>query len=89
MGNRTTIEEIAQIAGVSRGTVDRVLNGRPHVRPDVRAKILSAIEETGYLSPQEVHRRKLAETFKPLHLGVLLSNERETQFRKEVLLGRE
>ena len=87
MGKRTTIEEIAQIAGVSRGTVDRVLNGRPHVRPDVRAKILSAIEETGYLAPQEVHRQKLAETFKPLHLGVLLPNERETQFRKEVLLG--
>ena len=87
MGNRTTIEEIAQMAGVSRGTVDRVINGRPHVRPDVRAKILSAIEETGYLSPQEAHRQKLAETFKPLHLGVLLPNERETQFRKEVLLG--
>ena len=87
MGNRTTIEEIARMAGVSRGTVDRVLNGRPHVRLDVRTKILSAIEETGYVSPQEAHRRKLAETFKPLHLGVLLPNERETQFRKEVLLG--
>ncbi len=28
-----TIREIAQKAGVSMGTVDRVLNGRPGVKP--------------------------------------------------------
>ena len=87
MGNRATIEMVAQIAGVSRGTVDRVLNGRPHVRPDARARVLSAIAETGYISPREAHQRALADTFKPLHLGVLLPNEWETQFREEVLRG--
>lgn len=87
MGAKTTIETIAQMAGVSRGTVDRVLNNRPHVRPDVRAKVLAAIAETGYLSPRESYRQKLSGTLKPLLLGVLLPSERETQFRKEVLQG--
>ena len=87
MGHKPTIETIAQITGVSRGTVDRVLNDRPHVRPDVREKVLAAIAETGYLSPREAHQRNLAEHFKPLHLGVLLPNEWETQFREEVLQG--
>lgn len=87
MGRRATIETIAQMAGVSRGTVDRVLNHRPHVRPDVREKVLLAIAETGYLSPREVHQRELGNAAAPLHLGVLLSNERETQFHEEVLRG--
>lgn len=29
MGDRPTIQMVADLAGVSRGTVDRVLNNRP------------------------------------------------------------
>ncbi len=46
--NRPTIEDVADLAGVSRGTVSRVLNGGRHVRPAVMASVNSAIEELGY-----------------------------------------
>ncbi|MDD3335121.1 MAG: LacI family DNA-binding transcriptional regulator [Eubacteriales bacterium] len=43
-----TIKEIAQICGVSRGTVDRVLNRRGRVKPETEQLILSTIESEGY-----------------------------------------
>ena len=46
--NRPTIEDVAELAGVSRGTVSRVLNGGRHVRPAVMASVNSAIEALGY-----------------------------------------
>jgi DNA-binding LacI/PurR family transcriptional regulator len=45
---RPTIEDVAQFAGVSRGTVSRVLNGGRHVRPAVVASVNDAIETLGY-----------------------------------------
>ena len=35
-----TIKEIAELAGVSRGTVDRVLNNRGAVNPKTARKVL-------------------------------------------------
>jgi len=46
--NRPTIEDVAELAGVSRGTVSRVLNGGRHVRPAVMESVNSAIESLGY-----------------------------------------
>lgn len=43
-----TIKEIAQICGVSRGTVDRVLNHRGKVKPETEALILRTIDRMGY-----------------------------------------
>ena len=43
-----TIKEIAQICGVSRGTVDRVVNHRGKVKPDTEALILRTIHRMGY-----------------------------------------
>lgn len=43
-----TIQEIADLAGVSRGTVDRVVNQRGKVKADVEAKILQVMDECGY-----------------------------------------
>lgn len=45
---RPTIEDVAHYAGVSRGTVSRVLNGGHHVRPSVVANVNDAIEVLGY-----------------------------------------
>ncbi|MFN8470979.1 MAG: LacI family DNA-binding transcriptional regulator [Anaerolineae bacterium] len=42
------IEQIAQLAGVSRSTVSRVLNNHPSVRPEVRERVLRVIEENDY-----------------------------------------
>ena len=43
-----TLESIAKLAGVSRGTVSRVVNNELGVRPAVREKVLKIIQETGY-----------------------------------------
>lgn len=48
-----TLETIAKLAGVSRGTVSRVVNRQPGVKQAVRDKVLAVIEETGYVpNPQ-------------------------------------
>ncbi|WFE28874.1 LacI family DNA-binding transcriptional regulator [Solwaraspora sp. WMMD791] len=45
---RATVHDVAAAAGVSRGTVSRVLNGG-YVSPAARAAILAAIAEVGYV----------------------------------------
>ncbi|MGI6010298.1 MAG: LacI family DNA-binding transcriptional regulator [Ruminococcus sp.] len=43
-----TIRQIAQIAGVSRGTVDRALNHRGRINPEVAERIWKIAEELDY-----------------------------------------
>ena len=43
-----TMKEIAALSGVSRGTVDRVLNHRGSVSPDTAAKVLEIAEKLNY-----------------------------------------
>lgn len=43
-----TIQQVADHAGVSRSTVSRVINEYPHVRPEVREKVLRSISELNY-----------------------------------------
>lgn len=43
-----TLQQIAQLAGVSRSTASRVINEHPNVRPAVRARVLQIINEYGY-----------------------------------------
>ena len=85
---RPTIQTVAERAGVSRGTVDRVLNNRAYVRADVRERVLQAIRETGYLSPREAHRRSVAaqQQLPPVKVGVVLPNW-GGPFREEVTRG--
>ncbi|HLZ26682.1 MAG TPA: LacI family DNA-binding transcriptional regulator [Chloroflexota bacterium] len=45
---RLTIEEIAELAAVSRSTVSRVINDHPGVRSTVRARVLQVIQEHHY-----------------------------------------
>ncbi len=45
---RLKLEDIGRMAGVSRSTVSRVVNGEPSVRPEVRSRVESVIRETGY-----------------------------------------
>ena len=72
---KPTIQMVADMAGVSRGTVDRVLNNRSHVRPAVYQRVIAALKETGYLSPRDSYQRTLFEkNYPPLKLGVLLPN---------------
>ncbi len=49
---RPTLEKVALLAGVSRATVSRVVNGSSAVRPHVRAAVLDAVRELGYVPNQ-------------------------------------
>ncbi len=48
MSEKSTIQDIARLAGVSKATVSRVLNQKPDVDPATRERILRIIEEQGY-----------------------------------------
>jgi DNA-binding LacI/PurR family transcriptional regulator len=54
---RPTIEDVAAAAGVSRGTVSRVLNGGHYVSPAALRAVNEAIRRTGYAVNQ--HARSL------------------------------
>ncbi|MGC0141982.1 LacI family DNA-binding transcriptional regulator [Pseudactinotalea sp. Z1732] len=54
---RPTIRDVAAEAGVSRGTVSRVINGGHWVSPQARAAVERAIRVTGYRANQ--HARSL------------------------------
>jgi len=45
---RITTKDIAKLAGVSRGTVDRALNNRGNIAQDVKERILKIAEKHGY-----------------------------------------
>ena len=44
----STIKQIAELSGVSRGTVDRVIHNRGKVSPDIREKVLQTAKVLNY-----------------------------------------
>ncbi len=46
---RPTLDEVARLAGVGRGTASRVLNDSPHASPAARRAVLEAVEALGYV----------------------------------------
>lgn len=48
----TTIDQVAELAGVSPATVSKVLNNRPYVSAETRARIERVIAETGFVPSQ-------------------------------------
>jgi LacI family transcriptional regulator len=42
------IKDIARELGISTGTVDRALNGKPDVSPATRARVLELAKKLGY-----------------------------------------
>lgn len=49
---------LAEICGVSQGTVDRALNNRPGINPETKQKILAAAKAYGYRP--NIHARSMA-----------------------------
>lgn len=66
---KITAQWIAEQCGVSRGTVDRVVNGRPNVAPAVRERVQKVIREYGYTTPAQRHALRAEGTCR---IGVLL-----------------
>lgn len=79
-----TIKEIATLAGVSRGTVDRVLNHRGDVNPQTAEKIMQIVRDLDY-KPNKAGI-VLAAQKKNLKLGVVLLGV-GNPFFDDVLLG--
>lgn len=79
-----TIKEIAALSGVSRGTVDRVLNNRGSVNPDTARKINEVAKALGY-KPNKAGL-VLAAQKKKLKLGVILFST-SNPFFADVLKG--
>ncbi len=57
-----TIKDIAQMAGVSRTTVSRVLNDSGYVSENAKKKVMDVIEETGYVPSQHAKSLRTKET---------------------------
>lgn len=45
---KLTIKDVAKATGLGVGTVSRALNGRPHVKQEVRDRVMAAVEELSY-----------------------------------------
>lgn len=58
----SNIKQIAQMAGVSRSTVSRVLNQHPHVHEDTRRKVQQIIDELDYIQNSNAVQLKKGRT---------------------------
>ncbi|MFS8199881.1 LacI family DNA-binding transcriptional regulator [Streptomyces sp. CWNU-52B] len=72
-----TIHDVAREAGVSRGTVSRVLNGGHYVSPGAQEAVNAAIRRTGYVVNR--HARSLI-TGRSDSIGFLLTEPQERFF---------
>ena len=79
-----TIKQIAELAGVSRGTVDRVLNNRGSVNANTAARVREIAEKLNY-KPNKAGLM-LAAQKKNLKIGVILFPD-SNPFFSEVLEG--
>lgn len=79
-----TIKQIAEKAGTSRGTVDRVLNGRGNVNPELAKRILDIAERERY-QPNQL-AQALIRSRQRTHIGMVLPSV-GNPFFDEVLRG--
>lgn len=80
MARRATIQDLAEQAGVSVSTIDRILNGRAKVRPATAAKVLAVAEALQfYALPSLKERLKIAG--EKVRLGFLLQQSHRTFYR--------
>lgn len=77
MVKRPTIQDLAQAAGVSVATVDRVLNRRLPVREDTALRVVSAAEQIGFHATGLL-RQRIRET--PKRSFAFLLQKREHEF---------
>ena len=79
-----TIQQIAERAGVSRGTVDRALNHRGRINPEVAEKICRLADEMGYV--QKERKRSRTAKDERMKIGVVTQLARSS-FMQEVNRG--
>jgi DNA-binding LacI/PurR family transcriptional regulator len=75
LAGRPTLEEVAALAGVGRGTASRVVNGSAQVSPRAKAAVEAAITELGYV-PNRAARSLVTQRTDAVALVVSESQER-------------
>lgn len=81
---KVTVKSLAHAAGVSRGTVDRVLHNRGSVKPDVAKRVRNLAKELGYVPNRA--GLALAAHRTPIKIGVLMPSVGNA-FYQEIILG--
>ncbi len=79
-----TLKDIAEIVGVSTGTVDRALNHRGRIKPEVAERILKVAQELNY-KPNK-YARSLSNKRKQLRL-VFIQHVRQNPFIEMIRSG--
>jgi LacI family transcriptional regulator len=80
MARRMTIADVAEAAGVSPATVDRVLNGREAVREETARRVLEAATRIGFHAAPLIAQRLQADV-PSLRLGVVLHKEKQAFYQ--------
>jgi len=84
MKKRVRIKDVAERAGVSTGTVDRVIHNRGRVATEVKEKVLKVMEELGY--QKNLIASALAKN-KTYRVAVLLPNYKEDPYWEQPYSG--
>lgn len=77
MAHRSTIQDLAEQAGVSVSTIDRILNGRAKVRLATAAKVLAVAEALQFYALPTLRERLVVDRPRP-RLGFLLQQSHRT-----------
>lgn len=80
---KPTIAMLAELCGVSPGTVDRVVHNRPHVNPETREKVMRAVEQTGY----ELPKRSGRAAGRQVKVAILLPKWTDAHFIRQIYAG--
>ena len=82
-GKNVTIHEVAAAAGISYGTVSRVINNAPYVKPETRQRVHEAMERLGYT----VDRRARSLAGGRSHVLAVLVPDLGTGYIGEIIRG--
>ncbi|MCI6550091.1 MAG: LacI family transcriptional regulator [Prevotella sp.] len=84
MTKKYTIKDIAQLAGVSAGTVDRVIHDRGEVSPEARKKVEDVFEQINYIP--RTHS-KTQESSRKVRILVILPQYQEDEYWDHINKG--
>ena len=77
---KTTVSDVAKIAGVSTSTVSRVISDNPRISQTTKDKVLKIMDELGYYP--NANARSLAIN-KTGTIGVIMPTKRQKANRKQ------
>jgi len=74
---KITINQIASLANVSKGTVSKVLNNYPHVSQEIRDRVMAVVQQTGF---QRNHVAQLLASSRSNIIGLIIPSGAKSVF---------